>query len=606
MEAQARPWPIPPPAPDGGLLIHHVSDTHFGYRPWSYDESNHLLRDLNEGLVPLPDVVVLTGDIIDGADVPYEDAYAKAWLDVAGQDRGVPLLACVGNHDLRTRSPNTRAAWEATYGRQANTYVDVNGWRIITFCVDVHAWNEPWIVPAATWSWLDSVIGSAPGPVILADHFPPQELGGLSDIDYLRPPAELAELVSSHPNVIGMLAGHTHWPADDPHSAAMITLGNRTNFPVLTDISAMLTLPGGLSRDQSAQVPSISAYVTVTEDLWEVRYRHHGPHAWSGPGGERVTSLHLDTGLEDRSMVSSMPRWPASCPAPEPDPEPEPEPGVRSAILWGTCPQNLGGSDFAAKDTAYGPLTIRRSYQPAADGIPATWADSNAGPDVGLRASCWSGKPDLVAMANGSLDAQTLAFLRSIPKDHPAFVSIWHEGDSKIRQGTFTLAAYLSAFTRFCQLVKQVQAEGWDRLHTIQILTTWSGQSPQPGTTYADTWPGDGLVDVFGVDGYSHTGTGASLWGPAVAFAEAKGIPWAVPEIGYGNTGSQDVAWMTDQITYLTSTPAGGPHTRAVFACWFDTTGPISVPTPGGNPAWVAAAKNASEVYFTTPAQFVL
>ena len=40
--------------------------------------------------------------------------------------------------------------------------------------------------------------------------------------------------------------------------------------------------------------------------------------------------------------------------------------GDRTAILWGNCPQNLSGSDFAAKDAAYGPLTIRRSYQPAA------------------------------------------------------------------------------------------------------------------------------------------------------------------------------------------------------------------------------------------------
>jgi hypothetical protein len=297
-----RPWPIPPPAPEGGITIHHVSDTHIGYRPWSYAEANHLLRDLNEGLVPLPDVMVLTGDIIDGIDVPAEDAYAKAFLNVAGEARGVPGLWCVGNHDLRTRSPNTRVAWEATYGRPGNTYVDVGGWRLITFTVDVHGWNDPWVVPAATWSWLDQRIAEAPGPVILANHFPPQELGGLTNIDYLQPPAELADLVSSHPNVIGMLAGHTHWPADDPRSAAMIQLGSRSNFPVLTDISAMLTLPTGLSRDQSAQVPSISAYVTVTEDLWEVRYRHHGPHAWSGPGGMRVTRLDLVAGTETRSM----------------------------------------------------------------------------------------------------------------------------------------------------------------------------------------------------------------------------------------------------------------------------------------------------------------
>lgn len=280
--------------------------------------------------------------------------------------------------------------------------------------------------------------------------------------------------------------------------------------------------------------------------------------------------------------------------------------GDRNAILWGTCPESLSGSDFAAKDAAYGPLTIRRSYQPAAAGMPASWAACNAGVDVGKRASCWSGKPSITAMAAGSLDAQTLTFLRSIPQSHVAFVSIWHEGDGKIKDGQFSLATYKAALKRFCQLVKQVQGEGWSHLYTIQILTTWSGTNPTPGTTYADTWPGDGLVDCFGVDGYSHVGSGASLWGPAVNFARSKGIPWAVPEIGYGNTGTQDVSWLTDQVAYLTTTAGGGSHTRCAFACWFDTAGPISNPTPGTNSAWIAAAKAASQTYYSDYTTFVL
>ncbi|NDU76407.1 hypothetical protein GWI34_27820 [Actinomadura sp. DSM 109109] len=278
----------------------------------------------------------------------------------------------------------------------------------------------------------------------------------------------------------------------------------------------------------------------------------------------------------------------------------------RDAILWGTCPQHLSGSDFAAKDAAYGPLTIRRSYQPAAAGMPASWAASNAGVDVGKRASCWSGKPSITAMAGGDLDEQTLRFLRSVPKSHLAFVSIWHEGDGKIRKGTFRLATYTAALARFCRLVRQVQSEGWTRLHTIQILTTWSGTSPKSGTTYADTWPGDGLVDVLGVDGYSHVGSGPTLWGPAVNFARDKGIDWAVPEIGYGRTGTRSATWLNDQVAYLTSTPGGGKHTRCAFACWFDTAGPISTPTPGKVPAWIAAARKASRTYHTDPDEFVL
>jgi hypothetical protein len=280
--------------------------------------------------------------------------------------------------------------------------------------------------------------------------------------------------------------------------------------------------------------------------------------------------------------------------------------GDRSAILWGAAPGKLSGSDFPAMDRRFGPLTIRRSYQPAAAGMPASWAECNAGADVGKRASCWSGKPSITAMAAGSLDRQTLAFLRSVPESHVAFVGIWHEGDAKIRRGEFSPATYRAALRRFCRLVKRVQAEGRPRLYTIQILTTWSGTSPVAGTTYADTWPGDGLVDCFGVDGYSHVGSRESLWGPAVEFARSKGVPWAVPEIGYGRTGTQDARWMRDQIAYLTTTAGGGARSKAAFACWFNTGGPISRPTPGDKPSWIAAARSASRAHHSDYTTFVL
>lgn len=210
------------------------------------------------------------------------------------------------------------------------------------------------------------------------------------------------------------------------------------------------------------------------------------------------------------------------------------------------------------------------------------------------------------SVASGSLDGQILTFLRSIPRTHVAFVSIWHEPDGKIKDGVFSLNLYKTGFARFCSLVQQVKAEGWPHLYTFQCVTTWAGTNPSPGTTYADMWPGDGLVDCYGLDGYSHVGSQASLWGPGVEFAKAKGIPWCVPEIGYGSQGTQNVSWMNDQITYLTTTPAGGAHLRCAFACWFNVPGPISIPTPGTNSSWIAAAKAASQTYFTDYSQFIL
>jgi Icc protein len=291
---QTRPWPIPPA---DGLLIHHVSDTHFGYRPWSYAEGTHMGADLLDNLVPAPDVFVHTGDITDHG-APAEDAYALPWLHRAA--RGAPSLVAMGNHDVRDRPVHTRATWEKAYRRSANTFVDVGGVRLVTFAVDEFTGTSTsWVVPAATWAWLDEVVSAASGPVILVDHYPPAELG-VGTANYLQPAGNLDDLVSGHPAIVGMLCGHMHKDLTDPAAAQFLTIGGRP-LPVLCDISSMLSL-GALGRDQSAQLQSHSAYVTVREDRWEVRYRAHGTHAWSGPGGMRVTTLDLAAATVTRGM----------------------------------------------------------------------------------------------------------------------------------------------------------------------------------------------------------------------------------------------------------------------------------------------------------------
>lgn len=254
--------------------------------------------DIEQGLIPAVDVMVHTGDIVDGPNLTTEDAYAKDWMGRAG--KGVPDVWACGNHDLRDRSPKTRAAWEAVYGRSANTFVDVAGWRIVTWAVDSHIMNADWVIPEATWDWLDSVIGPAPGPVLLAEHYPLWELG-VSAMNCVQPASRMAELISDYPAVAGMIAGHMHWEIEDARAAKFVPVGNRPSFPIVTDVSSMLSI-SPLTRDQSGQLPSISTYIRMAEDRWEVRYRMHGPHAWGGPAGMRVTTMHLDTGLVSHTM----------------------------------------------------------------------------------------------------------------------------------------------------------------------------------------------------------------------------------------------------------------------------------------------------------------
>lgn len=262
-----------------------------------------MLRDLNEGLVPIPDILVHTGDIVDGdpalTGTRTEDAYALSWLDKATLTR---RLLCMGNHDIRDRPIHTRATWEAVYGQSANAFADVGGVRIITFAVDDHPngtdWN--WTVPAATWDWVAAVAMAHNGPVILADHYPPMEFGGLLPQDAVLPQAALNTLVGDVANIAGMLCGHLHRELNDLSAAQFITLGGRS-IPLLADISAMLSLDGA-SRDQSARIQSTSAYVEILPDVWRVHYRRHGGHMWGGPFDQRVTTMDLVNHTVTRAM----------------------------------------------------------------------------------------------------------------------------------------------------------------------------------------------------------------------------------------------------------------------------------------------------------------
>jgi hypothetical protein len=272
--------------------------------------------------------------------------------------------------------------------------------------------------------------------------------------------------------------------------------------------------------------------------------------------------------------------------------------GNVNAMLVGAASVNLNGSDFPALDVAAGPFTVRRSYD---TNLPATFAASVAGIDVGVRASVWSCKPDLTQLASGALDSAITAFVASIPDTHVVWLTVWHEPDGKIRKGQFTLADYLPAFARFCQVVKSV---GKSHVYTTQILEAWSGQHPAAGTTYSDLWPGDGLVDCYGVDGYSNTGTGAALWGPAVTFAQSKGIPWGIAEVGCATT--MDTSWMQAQADYATTHKAGGQHTRCAYFCWFSNTTGGVLATPGSDAAAQAKAKSISQANYTDVNAFVL
>lgn len=93
---------IDAPGLPGALRIVQLSDVHVGSRSGAF-----LHAVVARALALRPDLVVITGDLIDTSDRPEDALEALARLDV-------PCFMCIGNHERYTRLDESLAAIRAT------------------------------------------------------------------------------------------------------------------------------------------------------------------------------------------------------------------------------------------------------------------------------------------------------------------------------------------------------------------------------------------------------------------------------------------------------------------------------------------------------------
>lgn len=340
--SKTRDWPLPTYSEKaGGTFANFVTDTHYAYAPFSDKQLTNMAMDVKKGLIPKPDVFLHGGDICDS---PGENGYSPGdstklknqddfvltykggWLN--NMANGVPSMWCMGNHDIRRRSPSTRAHWESIYGRSANQVMDLPNMRIVMFAADsqTYYYNDSpqhdtgWNIPTATWNWIDAQIGGTSKPVLLFCHYPPAELGNenvrysvMNDNQYgsvflpkksgasysnaanLTHPwstYKLADVVSAHDNIAGYICGHVHFLDSDPRMASFQTIGNKT-IPVISGPSP--TKQTSNDKIWGHRNITKSLYLNMTPDKWEIRYRYHSAARWDGPGMGRITTMDLST-----------------------------------------------------------------------------------------------------------------------------------------------------------------------------------------------------------------------------------------------------------------------------------------------------------------------
>ena len=196
------------------MLIVQISDTHIvghgentlGVAPMAANLAACVVH-IN-GLVPRPDVVLLSGDVTD-TGLLAEVAHAAQIL----KNLRCPLYIVPGNHD------DSDALWSVFGGEECPSRTDAGiDYVIEDFTVRIIALDSKspdgagGALSSAQLDWLDARLAEAPNrPTVIFMHHPPVKCGILeTDVDGFIGADRLGEIVSKHSNIERILCGHIH------------------------------------------------------------------------------------------------------------------------------------------------------------------------------------------------------------------------------------------------------------------------------------------------------------------------------------------------------------------------------------------------------------
>jgi 3',5'-cyclic AMP phosphodiesterase CpdA len=226
------------------MLIAQLSDTHIlaagklfrtrgGFGP--IDTGAFLARAVAtlNALDPLPDVTVVTGDLVDHGE-PAEYAHLHALL----APLRMPVFLIPGNHDARDplRDAFGAAGYLPAEGFLQYT-VEEYPLRLVaidTLVPGVHSGG----LCAERLRWLDVALTAAPDrPTVVLMHHPPFRTGIEYMDEYgLDNSAGLAEVIGRHPQVERILCGHLHRAIDRRFAGTVAGTAPSTAHQIAFDI----------------------------------------------------------------------------------------------------------------------------------------------------------------------------------------------------------------------------------------------------------------------------------------------------------------------------------------------------------------------------------
>jgi hypothetical protein len=257
-----------------------------------------------------------------------------------------------------------------------------------------------------------------------------------------------------------------------------------------------------------------------------------------------------------------------------------PAPALATKFGVGYSPHD--STTLATLVKAFGGVQVIRSYD-GGNGV-TPFLNTYQAQDIAAGAvSSFSFKYLPSEVIAGKHDAELKSFFQGIQDGHPVYWTYWHEPDDEIfKNHTFTAPDYRSAWAHIRSIADAVKAtrpkmQIYATLIIMEYSMTAKVAPTRPLTGPDGMYPGDSVIDVFGVDAYNSAApTGitpaATEFDPVLAFAKSHNKPWAIGELGScavsGNAQGR-ATWMKNAISYWKS-----QSSAPVFVAYFDLDWP--------------------------------
>ncbi|WP_169568782.1 phosphodiesterase [Sneathiella limimaris] len=264
------------------MIIAQLSDPHVVVRGTEFHDlyktidKLQLAVDRVNNLVPRPDFIMLTGDLVNEGGV---DEYAE--LKKVLESSKVPVYLGIGNHDCRETLRQTFGTEDYLPKEGFIQYaIEQEGLRSLMLDTNVH--RQPYgTLCEERLAWLEKELSEHPDtPTLIFMHHPPFETGiRAMDAMGLRDAEKFGEVVARHPQIKRIFCGHLHRNISSEFYGVPSQICASTSHKVLLDLSEQGRLgtvdePADIllhfwSPDAKTLVTHTSA-TKVPNILWEI------------------------------------------------------------------------------------------------------------------------------------------------------------------------------------------------------------------------------------------------------------------------------------------------------------------------------------------------